>query len=139
MCIKNRIILKLLFRKKIESIEKQLDTQNKKNVKENREKLVPIIETIRLCGQHYLALRGSSDSGRIELSTPAENDGNFRILLRFRANGGDQVLKNHLLLSSKNSMYTSPMIQNEILQSFSQLIQRKIVEEVNKNNFFFQH
>ena len=28
------------------------------------------------------------------------------------------------------------MIQNEIIQSFSQLIQRKIVKEVNKNKFF---
>ena len=28
------------------------------------------------------------------------------------------------------------MIQNEIIQSFSQLIQRKIVEKINKNKFF---
>jgi len=49
------------------------------------------------------------------MNKPTENDGNFRCLLRFRANNGEIDLKEHLEMSDLNAMYTSPQIQNEII------------------------
>ena len=66
--------------------------------------------------QQCIALRGHRDSGRTEVDQePEENDGNFRALLRFRSKT-DSVLKNMLMCSVGNAQYTSPRIQNEIIE-----------------------
>ena len=63
------------------SIDLQLNSDGKRQIEQNRKKLVPIIETIFLCGRQGLALRGHRDAGRILLEEdPTENEGNFRAL-----------------------------------------------------------
>ncbi|KAJ8892854.1 hypothetical protein PR048_005435 [Dryococelus australis] len=52
--------------------------QRRKDAAKNREKLVPIIQTICLCGRQQLPLRKHNDTGRIMLNEPDNNDGNFR-------------------------------------------------------------
>ncbi|KAJ8878653.1 hypothetical protein PR048_019236 [Dryococelus australis] len=79
---------------------------------------------------------GHTDCGCISLSIPVDNDGNFRSLLRYWANGGDQALQDHIENSSRNAMHTSPRIQNEIIDCFGQLIQKKIVKRVKKSCFY---
>lgn len=128
--------IKSISEKKLDDIASQVDNQRKIIAKKNRESLMPIIQTIRLCGKQQFALRGHQDSGRILLEDPEENDGNFRALLRFRANGGDNSLKNHLLMSRGNAMYTSPLIQNELIETFGELIQEKIRERVSKSGIY---
>jgi len=61
-------------------------------VLENRAKLVPIIETIIFCGRQEVALRGDNDSGPIFSCSADNNDGNFRSLLRFKAQSGDCII-----------------------------------------------
>jgi len=61
----------------------QLHKRNEKDIKNNRDILKTIIETIELCGHQALALRGSQDSGELSLKTSVKNDGNFRSLLRY--------------------------------------------------------
>jgi len=70
------------------------------------------------------------------LEEPKNNDGNFRCLLRYRSKNGDNVLKEHLETSGGKSMYISPVIQNEIIHLFGDLIQLKILERVSKTNFY---
>ncbi|XP_025424682.1 zinc finger MYM-type protein 1-like [Sipha flava] len=70
------------------------------------------------------------------MNEPTENDGNFRCLLRFRANNGDIVLKEHLEISDLNAMYTSPQIQNELITIFGEIIQSEIVKQISKSSFF---
>lgn len=122
--------------KRVETISIQLDTRKREIIKNNRAKLIPIIQTIRLCGRQQFALRGHNDSGRISLEEPAHNDGNFRSLLRYRANFGDLTLKKHLIESSCNAMYTSPTIQNELIDSYAQLIQIKIIKNIKQSGHF---
>ncbi|KAJ8886222.1 hypothetical protein PR048_012431 [Dryococelus australis] len=100
--------------------------------KENIDMQLDHMETIRLCGLQNIPLRGHADCGPISLSIPVDNDGNFRSLLRYRANGGGQALQDHIENSSRNAMYTSPRIQKEIIDCFGQLIQKKIVERVEQ-------
>ncbi|KAF0702443.1 52 kDa repressor of the inhibitor of the protein kinase-like, partial [Aphis craccivora] len=125
-----------IHNKEQDNVYVQLNTKKKQDILKNRSSLKPIIQTIRLCGRQQIALRGHTDSGRIEMNEPTENDGNFRCLLRFRANNGDIVLKEHLEMSDLNAMYTSPQIQNEIITIFGELIQSEIVKQISKSSFF---
>lgn len=65
-----------------EPIERQVNKKIQNQALENRKRLIPIVETVLLCGRQGLALRGHRDSGPITLEEPLENDGNFRAILR---------------------------------------------------------
>ncbi|GBL87852.1 repressor of the inhibitor of the protein kinase, partial [Araneus ventricosus] len=105
--------------------------------KENRERLKPIIKTIILCGKQGLALRGHRDHGPIDLDNlPSKNEGNFRAILIFAVQSGDKSLEDHLRTAKKNALYTSFVIQNEILETCGSLIQTKIIEQVKKSKYF---
>lgn len=125
-----------MLQKKTESVINQVNAQRKVDVEENRKRMIPIIQTIRFCGRQQIALRGHRDSGRIGLVEPEKNDGNFRSLLRYRANSGDNDLKDQLMNSGGKSMYTSSFIQNELINTFGHLIQCQIVENVRKSIFY---
>lgn len=112
-----------------------IDQQKNEQILKNREILGPIIDTIRLCGRQGIAMRGHDDSGRIKLNEPAQNDGNFRVLIRYRATT-DSTLKNHLLNSKQNAMYTSCVIQNEIVSTFAQKYQQNIIDRVKASKYF---
>lgn len=75
-----------ILNKKKDSIIIQLDTKRVKDTSVNRAKLKPIIQTIRFCGRQQIASRRHEDWGRITMDEPDKNDGNFRSLLRYRAN-----------------------------------------------------
>ncbi|XP_057670539.1 zinc finger MYM-type protein 1-like [Diorhabda carinulata] len=60
------------------------------------------------------------------------------MLLRFRARSGDEVLKNHLLTQSTHTraMYTSSVIQNEIIELCGSAIQEELIGRVKQSGFF---
>ena len=99
------------------SIVKQLDDVHKQQVLENRQRLVPILKTIILCGRLGIAMRGHRDDGVIDAQSAIRGqEGNFRALLAFRVDSGDEVLKSHLSTASKKATYISKEIQNELIQ-----------------------
>ncbi len=83
-------------------------------------------------GRIILPLRGHRDSGPIDVAETFENDGNFRALLRFRISAGDKVLEDHCLQSAKNAQYTSPKIQNEILDVALQIVRARVVQQARQ-------
>ncbi|KMQ93995.1 52 kda repressor of the inhibitor of the protein kinase-like protein [Lasius niger] len=107
------------------SVHEALDSAYHKEVEENRVKLRSIISTILFCGQHDLPVRGKSDEGSV-----------FRDLLHFRIESGDKVLKNHLESGAKNSLYISHQIQNDLIQTYSDVLKGKIIEEVKRASVF---
>ncbi|XP_072391085.1 52 kDa repressor of the inhibitor of the protein kinase-like [Diabrotica undecimpunctata] len=119
-------------------ITESFNEENKKIARENRERLCAIVDTILFCGRQKLPLRGNQDSGEIGIIDPLHNDGNFRALLRFRAQAGDEVLKNHLISQSNHSraMYTSSVIQNEIIDLCGNAVQEQIINRVKQSGFF---
>ncbi|KAH8022550.1 hypothetical protein HPB51_025262 [Rhipicephalus microplus] len=119
----------------------QLDHGLKKQAEENRKNLLPIIETILFCGRQEVPLRGTDDSGPINMSEvlPFKNDGNLRALLRMRAKCGDAALRAHMETSLANALYTSPKIQNELITLCGKIIQRKIVENINSALWMVLH
>lgn len=88
-----------------------------------------------MCWRQGLALRGHKNSGHFQPDElySKENDGNFRAFLRYRLNGGDLILKNHLPYCKKNAMYTSPEFQNEIIDTINHIIINKLVCKINQS------
>ena len=68
-----------------------------------------------------LALRGDDDQ-----------DGNLKQLIHMKAYS-DTMLKNWLV--KKDNVYTSPEIQNEIIQTMSLLVLREIIAELQCQNY----
>lgn len=118
-------------------IDQDLDRGLREQVARNRKRLIPVITTVVWCGRQGVALRGHRDSGRIDLSTePAENEGNFKTLLRLQACNGDESLKSHLEECGVNATYTSWRTQNEIISACNNIILKKLVSKVNAAKCF---
>ncbi|ESN90119.1 hypothetical protein HELRODRAFT_182815 [Helobdella robusta] len=121
------------------SVVDQINSEKKRQQEENKSKLTSIVKAIILCGKQGIPLRGKSDSGRIQTSSePKEsllNEDNFRAILKYGAESGDKILSEHLLNASNNAFYTSPQIQNEIIEICGAAIQEVIIKEVKKANF----
>lgn len=110
----------------------QVNSHKKQQVMQNRKALASIVETIKFAAIQNIALRGHRDDGRIKHdgSYPAENDGNFRMLLRFRVNSGDSILQAHLRDAKGTAMYTSKTTQNELLQISADMVRETIMQRV---------
>lgn len=112
----------------------QLDSAKKIQIERNRKMFSSIVETILFIGRQEISCRGHRDAGPISTEIPVENDGNFRSLLRFRMSSGDDLLQSHLKESSY--AYTSPKIQNELIEICGQIIRGKVVDKVNRAQGF---
>lgn len=128
--------LKKINEKSIISIDKILDKKKAEEVYKNRQILCSIIKTVIFCGKQGIALRGHSDYGPLNLTEETnKNEGNFRALLKFRVEAGDDVLEKHLEESGRNT-YISWRTQNEIISSINEIILKDIVNRVNKSECF---
>ena len=122
---------------KQDSIAIQLDYQKKTQILENRRRIIPIIETIILCGLQRIPFRGHRDRGRLRFESEDDiNDENFRALLR-RGGKYDELLKKDCASAGRNSQYISPRIQNKIISVCNDLILERLVKLVNRSRFFF--
>jgi len=106
-----------MYKNQKKPIDVKLNDYLKSEIQNNQDNIKPIIDTLILCGHQGLATRGHHDSGRIDVEKELndENDGNFRALLRYRVEGGDLMLKKHLLEEPNNATYLSGKMQNEII------------------------
>lgn len=110
------------------------DAARREAIKNNRKMLMPIIETVLLCARQNISLRGHRDSGRIlAAEDPDFNDGNFRALLRLRCRSGDEALQMNLRDGPGNAQYTSPRVQNGILNAALSCLQTELCERINKS------
>ena len=114
-------------------VDAQVNAHKKEQVLQNRKALVSIVETVEFAAIQNIAFRGHRDDGRIEPdgSYPLRNDGNFRMLLRFRVNSGDTVLQKHLREAKDNALYTSKTTQNELLQISANMVRDTIMQRVS--------
>ena len=89
-----------------------------------------------LCGHQAFALRSHLDHGPVMIEDDSVNRGNFQVLLRFRVDAGDQVLKEHLETASLNATYTSKGIQNQMISLCGDIIRNRLLIKIHKANFF---
>ena len=102
-------------------IYSQLSSEVQDTVERNRKIIEAIIDTVILCGKQNIALRGHS-----------EQSSNFLSLLKFRAKT-DAILASHLQNASSRAKYTSPRIQNEIIDICGNYIRKSLVNDCNKS------
>jgi hypothetical protein len=117
------------------SINLLLDQSLKDQISFNRKLIIPVIETIILCGRQGLAIRGHNDSGPLALNFPIENGGNFRSILRNTLNHNKELFEIRSK-ANKNAHYLSPTTQNEIINCCQLVILNKIVSDINKSQCF---
>jgi hypothetical protein len=120
------------------NIVARINAAERKTIEENRKKLIPIIKTVILCGAQNIPLRGHRDDGNIDCTGSSSNfgEGNFRALLKFRVDAGDEVLASHLTSCGKNASYISKTTQNEIIDCCGEVIIEKIVTKIKASKFF---
>ena len=118
------------------SIREQLNKAAAQMVATNRKKLRSITETIILCGRQNIPLRSHRDSGMdVECDTNVSR-GNFWALLQFRVAAGDITLGEHLAKAPRNAIYTSPDVQNQVINILGDHIRGKILSKVREAQFF---
>ena len=123
-------LFKQQMKRDIVPIDKLANTVWKQRIESNGMELKSILKTIILCGQQDFALRGHRDDCR-NLDTSL-NPGNFQVLLNFRLDSGDSLLKVHFETCLKNAMYRSKTVQNELIDH----ILDSIVAEIKDIEFF---
>ena len=120
-------------------IDVLIDNNRKNIITQNRQKLVPIVDAIIVCGRQGLALRGHRDDAKYQPDLggySTEQTGNFVELLNFRIRGGDKVLEEHLSKCPKNATYVSKTTQNELIECCGKVILDKILSEIKSNQYF---
>ena len=124
---------------KTQPIDEIMNSSRKKKIEENRDFLIPIVDTILLCGRLGLSLRGHRDDSKYaevgEYSTGQV--GNFIEILQYRVRSGDKNLEQHLSSRAKNASYISKTSQNDIITCCGGVISDKIISEIKRNKFFF--
>ncbi|GFU96142.1 hypothetical protein TNCV_148141 [Trichonephila clavipes] len=89
------------------SFNKILDKKKAEEVHKNRQILCSIIKTVIFCGKQGIAIRGHSDYDFLNLTEETnKNEGNFRVLVKFRVEAGDDVLEKHFKDSGRNTNIT---------------------------------
>ena len=81
-----------------------------------------------------LPFRGSRSESQEDMMTKFVNSGNYLELLKLMARY-DPVMASHLASTSKNK-YTSPKVQNEVIDSIATVIRENIVEEILAAKYF---
>ncbi|XP_022177820.1 52 kDa repressor of the inhibitor of the protein kinase-like [Myzus persicae] len=96
-----------VYSKNCQNIIQKLDSARAIQIDQNRKRLIPIIQTIIICGRQEIALRGTSDYGPLSLesSEPTYNDGSFRALLIMRISCEDKNLTYHIENQALNASY----------------------------------
>jgi len=118
------------------SIRHQIDSTASQRIQKNRFILRSIIDTVILCGQQDIPLRGHQDDHKSLISNLDQNHGNFLELLNFRIRAGDSALEQHLSRAPRNAKYTSKTMQNETINLCGKMIQRSILSAEQSSPFY---
>jgi hypothetical protein len=62
--------------------------------------------------------------------------GNFKALLEFCINNGDQILKEHFKSATKNTIYISKTMQNDLIDCCRNVISDKIIHKVHISKIY---
>ena len=117
------------------SIAVQLSEGVRETIHNNWKKLRSIIATIMLRGRRNIPLCGHRDSSTdLEgLQSDSTNQGNFWALLNFRIHAGDTFLRDHLHTATRNALYTSPDIQNQLINNLGDQIRDTILNKIRRS------
>ena len=118
---------------------KMFDLNYKANVKNVREAIAPIVDSIRLCGRQNTQLQGQRDNGKNQPDLGKSlltNTGKFIEFLNYRIRGGDKALRNNLWCAQQNAKYISPEFQNDLILCCRDLIVKNVTADVKESKYY---
>ena len=121
-----------VMKRQIVPINEQLDTLLQQQIDTNRKILSSLLKTVIFCGRNNIALRGHRD----DKPGNSASQGNFRALLAFRVDSGDETLQQHLENAPRNATYTSKTIQNEMITTVGKYLLDKLSCEMKGSKYF---
>ena len=107
----------------------RLDSARKQLIETNRHYIRTVAEVLLLCAKQDLALRGHREY------TELKNQGNFKEILTLVASH-DPVVKEKLQDGPRNAVYTSPEIQNTLLEIMGNAVRDRICKAVRESGVF---
>ena len=123
-------------KKKNTSILSKLQESHKQYVKENRDYFKVIIECLMFTAQQNIAQR-DHDEQRDSLSNSSDvNRGNFLELIHLRCKDIAWLKDKLESQLQKHAQWTSPVIQNELLQIIADLIRERITNDVRTSGWY---
>lgn len=111
------------------SIAHRLDSARSQLIAKNRHYLKTILQVLLVCSQQEIALRGHDESVK------SRNRGNFLEILKLIASH-DDIVKDRLVCRPRNAVYTSPIIQNELLHIMGEMVQSVICNKIQESGLF---
>ena len=111
------------------SVANRLDAARSYSIKKNRHYLKTILEVLLVCSHQEIALRGHDESKN------SSNRGNFIEILKL-ISSHDAIVKEKLTSGPRNAVYTSPIIQNELLHIMGEMVQDIICYKIREAGFF---
>ena len=123
-------------KKKNTSTLSKLQESHKQYVKENRDYFKVIIECLMFTTQQNIAQRGH-DEQRDSLSNSSDvNRGNFLELIHLRCKDIAWLKDKLESQLQKHAQWTSPVIQNELLQIIADLIRERITNDARTSGWY---
>ena len=101
------------------SIAHRLEAGKLQEIQSNRHYLISIVQVLLFCAHQEIALRGHDESEK------SANRGNFLELLHLLAKH-DSVVMERLTGGPRNATYTSPEVQNLLLNITATMVRKKI-------------
>ena len=101
--------------KKHTSVAHRLETAREEVIKTNHHYIKTLAEILHLCAKQEIAMRGHRESAE------SKNQGNFMEILKLVADH-DAVIKEKIRDNPHNATYTSPDIQNQLLEVMGGLV-----------------
>lgn len=111
------------------SVANRLNSARKQQILSNRHYISTVAEVLLFCGRQDVAFRG-----HLESSTSL-NRGNFLEIMKLVGNH-DNVVQERLQDGPRNATYTSPEVQNTLLQIMANMVRKTICRNVQKAGMF---
>ena len=102
----------------------RLDATRRQQIKKNHHYLKTIAEVLLLCSQLELALRGDDESAK------SINRGNILVASH------NEIIRDKLTSGPTNATYTSPDIQNTLLNIIGRMVQNIICSKIQESRMF---
>ena len=117
------------------SILSLVDKDRMKRINRNKAILTSIIKIIITCSRQNIPLRGHREETNDDVKKTvnvidSHSGSNFIAFLKQRVDSGDDVLREHLEHGPKNALYTSSLVQNEIIECIHKYILNQIMHRV---------
>nr|CAI5862551.1 unnamed protein product [Callosobruchus analis] len=125
ICLKRFTRNDLLLRHKIAHAMKMEEQQSRKSTSDSEK------GSLDEGDGHHVTIK-TEDSAHACARGKQADEGVLLDLLKLRIDSGDNKLKSHFEKCRRNAIYTSPRIQNELINLCGEVIQENVISEVRK-------